>query len=190
MVQLLLAEGASTSAVNKRGHTPLHLASLACHADVARMMLEAGGSPTTVDNDGRTPLIYATLSHSGSSHLVRILLEAGALVTEMTKGGNTPLHIASLRGHIDVVRELVTAGASAAVVDKRGHTPLHKVATHEGDLTDLAKLLLGAGASVTARSSVGLLRAHWHPPTCPLTAAFAAVGRGNTAACSSEQWTR
>ena len=55
----LLQVGASVSAVEDYGSTPLHYAALNSKSSIANMLLQANASPTAVDKYGDTPAQWA-----------------------------------------------------------------------------------------------------------------------------------
>ena len=69
----LLQAGASVSAVDDGGSTPMHVAALHAKSSIANLLLQANASPTAVDKYGRTPAQYAKRGHGD---LAAMLLEA------------------------------------------------------------------------------------------------------------------
>ena len=57
MTKVLVEAGASLSAVNKQGSTPLHRAAWKENRDVTRVLLEAGASLSAVDNEVIKPSV-------------------------------------------------------------------------------------------------------------------------------------
>lgn len=70
--------GAVLNACNHLGQTPLHLAILFGHADVARYLLHKNANPNVQDKFGYLPLHYACLGfcESDAIEIIRLLLEA------------------------------------------------------------------------------------------------------------------
>ena len=56
---MLIERGASVSALNKDGQTPLHLASQVGRLYVVRMLIERGADVSAQDKDSQTPLHLA-----------------------------------------------------------------------------------------------------------------------------------
>jgi ankyrin repeat protein len=85
-VSILLAAGASASAVDKEGRTPLHAAATDnCGAATVKVLLAAKASPSAVDKEGCTPLHAAAANLSAEA--VWLLLAAGASTTVADNGG-------------------------------------------------------------------------------------------------------
>ena len=98
-----------------RNQTPLHVATLREHADIAQLLLEHGADANAQDNFERTPLFLA--SENGFVEIARVLLEHGAdtevralpLIDDIPL--MSPLEQASSRGHVEVVQALLEHGA-------------------------------------------------------------------------------
>lgn len=82
-----------------------------------------------------------------------LLLRKGANVNEKTKDFLTPLHVASEKGHNDVVEVLVKHEAKVNALDNLGQTPLHRAA-HCGHILT-CRLLLNSGCDPTIVSLQG-----------------------------------
>ena len=77
IVDILLQQGASASAVNTYGRTILHTAAANGLASIVRRLIDAGADIDYVSNkDGFTPLLCAV--RSGKVEVVKVLLEKGA----------------------------------------------------------------------------------------------------------------
>lgn len=163
---ILLDRGASATAADTAGYTPLHAAALAV-AWVAR------------PRHGRSDGVYRTLpalvtlgpppqplpfGPEDALELVRRLLEGGAVPDQQTKyptpgpdgdvrinpapPGSSALHIAASSGSLELVQMLVDAGADPNLVRQDGHTPF-SVAVVARDLPVLEELIVH-GADLTA----------------------------------------
>jgi len=111
-----------------RGNTPLHLAAIHGHCQIAQALLDAHASTEAAvvsgANEGLTPLRLA--AERGHLSTVRVLLAAGADTgAEDLVDRATPLHAAAEAGHTAVVVELATrGGANLEARAVSGQTPL------------------------------------------------------------------
>jgi ankyrin repeat protein len=97
--------------------------------------------------------VYASeihdVSEKGDTAEVRILLlKQPELVNAKNEKGSTPLHLASSKGHLEVVKLLLEKGADIEAVNGRGFTPL-QLATYGGHRS-LAELLIEKGSNINA----------------------------------------
>ncbi|MBX3397819.1 MAG: ankyrin repeat domain-containing protein [Gemmataceae bacterium] len=101
------------SAVNNRdklGHTPLHLAVIFGHPEIASLLLEKGadanasGLPLQNGDRNWTPLHFA--ADSGKTEIVRILILNGADSLARTGNGNTARDLAIGRNHLAIIELL------------------------------------------------------------------------------------
>jgi len=182
LADLLLRNGASASAANKAGATPLLLATQNGNAAMVERLLTAGADPNVpLTKTGDTALMMA--ARTGKADAVKILLDHKAQVNALeTWGGTTPLMWAVSERHPDVAKMLVEHGAdvnaksyfvpSASGRGFEGTTPVPPkpnqpieefasgmftplmFAARENDL-ESAKLLVKAGADVNARAGDG-----------------------------------
>ena len=79
--------------------TPLHIASLSGHEEVARILLDCNADVVCENEDKRTPLHLA--SKEGHLQVVRVLLERSAPTTARDKDGSTPLHLTLQARHVE-----------------------------------------------------------------------------------------
>ena len=104
---------------------------------------------------GRNALSVA--SHCGNDEVVRLLLQNGA-VDERDASGLTALHLASLRGHVEVVESLLQEHTDVDVKGPKDQTPL-RIASEKGQL-EVAELLLRKRAKANARDSSQMTPLH------------------------------
>ena len=150
--------GACTPAHAAMGHTPLHLAALHGHFDLAQLLIQADAEVNAAaELNADTPLHMA--SKRGRPKLAQMLVEAGANVHAKRIGGETPLHDAAMCDCVDVAQILVEAGATVdAPQSQFPGTPLH-VAAEAGSLR-VARFLVQAGASVSTFCGCGFTPLH------------------------------
>jgi ankyrin repeat protein len=163
-------------AVNDAGCTPLVDAIAARQPAAALALLAAGAdararAPPLLAADFPDALALAV--GGGSAPLVAALLAAGADAGARNAHGETPLHAASSMGSPGCVAALLAAGADAgALTPGACESPLHLLAQRDedgasqdaasggaahdaADRCAVARLLLGAGAAVNARTALG-----------------------------------
>jgi len=80
-------------------------------------------------------------------------LASGVDIDQRDHDGRTLLMHAALDGRIEVVTFLVGKNANVNIVDRAGFTALHFAAQEQ--FSDIAELLLAAGAKIDARDSFG-----------------------------------
>jgi ankyrin repeat protein len=105
---VLLRHGASLTAKDFQGSTPLHRASSA----KARVLLNAGADIDARDDHGQTPLHRAV--SDGDAELVTLLLARGADPTVRDHGGSSPIHLARSRGPQEIRTLFAARGGSLA----------------------------------------------------------------------------
>src|SRR5476649_640485 len=152
-VRAMLATAGGKSVVNMAepdGTTPLHLATRADDAAIARLLVGAGANANAANRYGVTPLSLA--AGNASADLVEILLKAGADAKTVIKDGETVLMEAARTGNARAVQMLIERGAVVDAREQRmGETALMWAAAenHPGAVT----LLLAHGADVNARTA-------------------------------------
>ena len=88
-----LAAGMDVNVKNEAGVTPLHLAALMGHKEIAELLIAKGADVNETDSDGKTPLSSA--AYSGRKEIAELLIAEGADVNAKDKDGATPLNWAS-----------------------------------------------------------------------------------------------
>lgn len=110
-VAMFLAKltGVNVNASTPQGETPLMIAALRGHTEVARVLIAQGAD---VNKTGWTPLHYAA-THAGPAarEMVALLLEQHAYIDAESPNGTTPLMMAAQYGEPDVLRLLLEEGA-------------------------------------------------------------------------------
>jgi ankyrin repeat protein len=121
----------------------LHMALKYGNVDAARCLIERGADVKSKSKYGYMPLHVAE-----DSGVMEMLIERGADVNGLDRDGLTPLFHCE---DADVAQILITHGADVHCKDRNGWTCLHR-AVREGNV-DIFKVLLGAGANVTVRTT-------------------------------------
>ena len=112
----LLAAGAAPNSRDSRGTSVLTWACNRGFEEGVRQLLDHGADVNASNTHGSTPLIEACMS--GNANVVNALLQHGADVSAVIKDtGDNALHMASRRGHAEVVESLLTSPST--VVDKK-----------------------------------------------------------------------
>ncbi len=102
---------------NPVDETPLMMAAIKGHVDMARRLIERGAD---VNKTGWTPLHYAATG--GHPAIVGLLLDAHAYIDAESPNGTTPLMMAAHYGSAATVRQLLEAGADASLKNQLGLT--------------------------------------------------------------------
>ena len=105
------------------GKTPLHLACLEGHHNIAEYLISKGANINAKDTIGDYAIHYA--SKGGHLPIVQYFIEQQNVDIDI-KGSNemTPLHLACLRGHLQIVQYLISKGANIEAKDQFGVNPL------------------------------------------------------------------
>jgi uncharacterized protein len=106
---------------------------------------------------GRQPLHYA--AEHGLLELIQVLVERGADINALDVDGLTALHLATWKGHQDVVEKLVSLDAAMELHirkyddynDRTGGTPLH-LATMAGHI-GIMEVLIDNGANLESMNA-------------------------------------
>ncbi|KAM6953954.1 ankyrin repeat domain-containing protein 6b [Aplochiton taeniatus] len=101
-------------------------------------------------------------SHKGQADNVVQLINKGAKVA-VTKYGRSPLHLASYKGHIEVVRVLLKAGCDLDIQDDGEQTALHRAAVVGN--SDVLTALIQEGSALDREDKDGNTALHevsWH----------------------------
>jgi len=127
-----------------------------------------------------TPLHYAALC--GLDVVVELLIieHSQDLETRCFDHKSTALHLASRRGHVEVIRVLLDNGANADAQNKYKSTPLHMAST--GEHAEAAHLLLERGANATLKDKQGIqaVRLAYQGRNFKIAKVFLEFGRGGS----------
>src|SRR5688572_8115212 len=118
----LLRAGATVSAKDRYGLTPLYFASLNGNAPLIQRLLDAGADPNAADPGGETALMTAT--RTGAVAAMRLLIDRGAQVdAREPEFQQTALMIAVREDHAPAVDLLIKAGAAVNAQTRKGPMP-------------------------------------------------------------------
>ncbi|KAI1323331.1 Glycerophosphoryl diester phosphodiesterase family-domain-containing protein [Xylariaceae sp. FL0255] len=141
------------------GLTPLHYAIIADHGiSIIELFVD---SLSTIGDKVNTPdyqhllirCLYLAIMSESDEKIAKLLRITTDLGHEL-HNGNTVLHLASQKGHGNIVARLIKAGANVNMVAKpRGWTPIFEAAARGH--TDVVQLLLEAGADVKLTDEAG-----------------------------------
>ena len=123
VIPALLQAGALIDAHDRKGYTPLILASYHGHCDATELLLDEGvpiDQPDTVR--GNTALMG--VAFKGYAAIANLLIDRGADINRTNHAGQTALMMASLFGHHAIVDRLLAAGADRHLVDDAGNSAL------------------------------------------------------------------
>ena len=150
-VGVLLRQQPDVNTAQADGATALHWAAYWNERDTLERLIGAGANVNAENDYGATPLWVACANrHAG---IVERLLEAGANANVGLWSGETLLMRCVHTGDAAAVRALVTHGAEIdAVEPEKGQTALMWAVARRH--SDVARVLLEAGAAVDARTAV------------------------------------
>mmetsp|Transcript_72902 Transcript_72902/g.126599 ORF Transcript_72902/g.126599 Transcript_72902/m.126599 type:complete len:419 (-) Transcript_72902:119-1375(-) len=107
--------------------TPLHVASMRGHADLAQLLLHRRADVNRTNAERQTSLHNACELNQGAA--VMELLAAGGDADQRDFSRQTPLHRAAWSGAEDALLALLEYSADLRVRDEGGLMPIHKAAT-------------------------------------------------------------
>ncbi|KAI3793243.1 hypothetical protein L1987_35859 [Smallanthus sonchifolius] len=172
-VRLLAGAGAAVDAKRNDGCTALYRAAAKGNRRMVKVLVDLGADPSIVADDRHRSTIDVARDE-GHNEIVEILergedvlnaarrgdlihleslLERDAGVDFRDQYGLTAIHIASIKGHKDVVMVLVEFGSDLECTDAEGRTPLHMAVV--GGSKDTVEVLINRGANLNAKCNRG-----------------------------------
>jgi ankyrin repeat protein len=142
----LLARGAQTELKDERGWTALVWAAFSGHDEVVQALVAAGADVHARAGATSITPVYASCWR-GHVDVLRTLIAAGANIGSTTsKNEATPIYIGSQEGHTEIVRTLIEAGADVNAALADGRRPLSSISAVRRFKSEIASLLVEAGA--------------------------------------------
>ena len=156
-VARLVADGASVTARDGYGRTPLHVAAYASQQGTMRALVAAGADPNALEQDRYDIVTIAAVANDLPT--LRAALDLGTSARNVTsRYDGTALIAAAHLGHAEVVRLLIRAGAPLDHVNNLGWTALiESIVLGDGGARHTATLaaLVDAGANVNLADRSG-----------------------------------
>ncbi|MEX8194903.1 ankyrin repeat domain-containing protein [Comamonas guangdongensis] len=114
---LLSAPRIDVNLASRQNETPLMMACIKGHLDIARELIKRGAD---VNREGWTPLHYAASADTPQTlDIVKLLLEESAYIDAASPNGTTPLMLAAQYSSEAVVRLLLEEGADITLRNQR-----------------------------------------------------------------------
>ncbi|KAH8151761.1 uncharacterized protein LAJ45_04383 [Morchella importuna] len=151
IIQLLLENGADTSARSQLEGTALHSAVSRGSVEIVQLLLDNGADISASDEEGNTTLHLAVLNES--VEVSQLLLDNGADISAINGWGSTALHLAVLNQSMEVSLLLLNNGANISAGNEEGDTALH-LAVLNGS-AEITQLLLDNGADISVVNKRG-----------------------------------
>ncbi|KAK3599325.1 hypothetical protein CHS0354_009809 [Potamilus streckersoni] len=133
ITEMILEKGADPMAKDKKGHSPMHYASMYGHKDIVMMLMKQNADKSESrslkhrrkkDMKGLTPIHYA--ARRGRVDVLKSLIQSGVNADLPDMYGRSPLYLAARFGHQNVVNELLNENIDVNCKEKKyGFTPLH-----------------------------------------------------------------
>ncbi|KAG5529742.1 hypothetical protein RHGRI_030203 [Rhododendron griersonianum] len=162
----LIRAGADPNKTDYDGRSPLHLAASRGYEDITLFLIQEGVDINITDKFGNTPILEAL--KNGHDRVASQLVKHGAALKIDNAGCVLCTTVA--RGDSDFLKRLLANGINPNSKDYDHRTPLH--AAISGGFYLMAKLLLGAGASVFSEDrynhSAAITTTTSPPPPPPL----------------------
>eukprot|EP01012_Entosiphon_sulcatum_P055783 TRINITY_DN7829_c0_g1_i1.p1 TRINITY_DN7829_c0_g1~~TRINITY_DN7829_c0_g1_i1.p1 ORF type:complete len:2451 (+),score=352.13 TRINITY_DN7829_c0_g1_i1:70-7422(+) len=149
IIEFLLQSGAAVDLADNEGDCALLMAIEEKRSDIVQILLRNGAAADRPETPNRQPVLLAAALCSGGVELLQILLAHGASISTVDEGrGMGVLDVAVQHNNIEMVRFLMHEPALSVRPDHvNGNMPPLFRAARNG-LTDVAQLLVDAGASL------------------------------------------
>lgn len=163
--KLLIKHGVKFYDKGDIGLTPLRLALMCGHVEMAELLIRKGNAKVDVKYDnGSTPLLYAAMC--GYETLVKLIIKIikNSEGIRATINGLTALHYAAQCWHTGIAKLLIDQKVDVDAKDNNNLTPLCHVfavikvnVNRKGKVIEVVKLLLDNGSNVNTIDSKGVI---------------------------------
>ena len=156
IVRRLVEAGADVNGADSYGCSALHWAAHGGNVPVMESLIKLGANATTTGSER-----YTAMHVAANGEVVRWLAARGVSV-QGEGDDNAPLQVACCFRHIDAVRALIELGADVHHRGRHAQTALHgAMECDDGKrAVEMARLLLAAGADVSAANAAGQVPLH------------------------------
>lgn len=144
--------------VDEYSYTALHWAASNSDLDSLRMLIAAGADVDARDGFGIPALCAA--SENGALGVIEVLVREGGSDLSLRGGGWSPLMWAAAFRKPHAAKLLLKLGANVHQTSTNGQTALLLAASKRGN-ADVIKILVDAGARVTATDKFGMTALDW-----------------------------
>lgn len=153
VMRLLIDGGCPVHAADRDGDTVLHLAARRGDARIVQYLAKRGAALNAQNRAGERALDLA-LAGRHTTCLAVLAAQDSCTVDAVDPSGHTPLWTAAKEGYVQAVKILLERGAYVDWPAPHSlETPLMRAAS--SGATGVARVLLGYGASLTARNAQG-----------------------------------
>jgi ankyrin repeat protein len=174
LARSLLDAGATVSASNPAGNTPLTVAARSGQQAIAQLLLDRGADINHRSLSGATPLMAAVMANR--KKIISFLLDHGAKADIADQNGVTPLSAAAFNGDSSTFERLLKLGASPQTIDRTGKAPIIYAAAR--GFSPIVDKLLSVGVPVNQRYGHDLTALAWaagHTNDAPVVDGVATV---------------
>ncbi|CAM9921477.1 unnamed protein product, partial [Sphacelaria rigidula] len=154
VAKILKRDAMSPDVLDEQRNTPLVLACLGGHSNVADVLVKAGANVNCRCGPGKATVLCAAF-RKGHIGLVRDLMKAGADFSVLDAQGQAVIHECVVTGSVNDVRQLVQLGADLNVRDREGFTPLMRCSELDNTGAATASVLLDGRADWSLKLSSG-----------------------------------